>query len=96
MYVLEVVRYITETNDLLSIYGKHKHIGYMNKKFKTKRDACTYYDECNPCMRRINALGTYVSDWDPNTKLLYIVREDYNINATVPPFWCEKNNYTIR
>ena len=58
----------------------------MKMKFKTKRDACMYYDECNPYMRKMNALGTYMSDWDPKTKLLYIVRDDYNINETVSPF----------
>lgn len=86
MYVLEVVKYITETENLLTNDGKFKHVGYMKMKFKTKRDACMYYDECNPYMRKMNALGTYMSDWDPKTKLLYIVRDDYNINETVSPF----------
>ncbi len=90
MYVLEVVKYITETENLMTNYGKLKHIGYMKKKFKTKREACMYYDECNPCMRKMNMLGTYISDWDPNTKLLYIVRDDYNINETVSPFVTKK------
>lgn len=86
MYVLEVVKYITETENLMTNDGKFKHVGYMKMKFKTKRDACMYYDEYNPFMRKMNALGTYMSDWDPTTKLLYIVRDDYNINETVSPF----------
>ena len=37
-------------------------------------------------MRSLNAHNNYKSDWDPNTKLLYIVREDYHINATIDCF----------
>ena len=53
--------------------GKIKHIGYMKGKFKTKKDAVSYYDKHNPHMRSLNAHNTYKSDWDPKTKLLYIV-----------------------
>ena len=28
-------------------------------------------------MRQLNAYNTYKSDWDPDTKLFYIVRKDY-------------------
>lgn len=86
VYVLEVLQYITETEDTISDIDKLKHIGYMKKTFSSKREAADYYDTNNPCMRRLNTLGTYVSDWNPNTKLLYIVREDYGIIGTVPPF----------
>jgi hypothetical protein len=84
-YVLEVIQFINdktiENNRLLN-----KHIGYMNVKFRTKKDACSYYKKCNPHMRPLNAHGDYQSDWDPNTKLLYIVRDYYGIYASIPPF----------
>jgi hypothetical protein len=37
-------------------------------------------------MRSLNAHGTYKSDWDSKTKLLYIVRRDYGIIDTIPAF----------
>lgn len=89
LYVLEVIRFNTVRdgeNGWLNKGGKYEHVGYMKAKFRTKADACSYYDRHNPHMRKLNAHGTYQSDWDPNTKLLYIVRKDYNIIDTIPPF----------
>ena len=83
-YVLEVLEFITEDK-------KIKHIGYMKGKFKTKKDAVSYYDRHNPHMRSLNGDDNYISDWDPNTKLLYIVRDDYLINATIDCFSVEDN-----
>jgi hypothetical protein len=88
-YVLEVLEFITEKdgpNGWLAQGGKIKHIGYMKGKFQTKEDAVRYYNRYNPHMRPINAYNTYISDWDPNTKLLYIVRDDYGINASIDCF----------
>ena len=85
-YVLEVVKFITEKENLINKYGKYEHVGYMKAKFKTKNDCCSYYDRHNPHMRSLNALETYMSDWDPNNKLLYIVRKDYMLNDTINPF----------
>ena len=93
-YVLEVVEFITERdgdNGWLNLGGKFKHIGYMKSKFKTKNDAVSYYNRHNPHMRSINAHNNYKSDWDPNTNLLYIVREDYDINDTIDCFNIEDN-----
>jgi predicted nucleotidyltransferase len=89
IYVLEVIRFITEKdgeNGWLQNGGKYEHLGYMKAKFKTKNDACSYYDRHNPHMRSLNAHNTWESDWDPNTKLLYIVRKDYCVNDSIPPF----------
>jgi len=89
LYVLEVVKFLTEKNWVeggASKYGKHEHIGYMKAKFKTKEDACSYYDRHNQHMRKLNARSNYMSDWNPKTKLLYIVREDYLMNDTINPF----------
>lgn len=65
VYILEVQR-----------WGKKcGHVGYMDAIFKTKKDACSYYDRHNPHMRSLNAHRTWRSDWDPETRLLYVVRE---------------------
>jgi hypothetical protein len=85
-YVLEVVKYITGKEDLITKDGRYQHVGYMKVKFETKEECCEYYDRHNPHMRRLNYLGTYISDWDPKTALLYIVREDFMLNASVAPF----------
>jgi len=93
-YVLEVLQFITEkdgVNGCLAQGGKIKHIGYMKGKFKRRKDAISYYDRHNPHMRSLNAHNTYHSDWDPNTKLLYIVRDDYLINATIDCFSIDDN-----
>ena len=62
------------------------HLGYMKKFFRTREDACEYYDRCNPHMRPLNAHGTYRSDWDPETHLFYIVRANHCFNARMEPF----------
>jgi len=93
-YVLEVVEFITEKcgeEGWFKLCGKYKHIGYMKAKFKTKKDAVSYYDRHNPHMRSLNTDKKYKSDWDPNTKLLYIVRDDYFINSTIDCFNIEDN-----
>ena len=98
-YVLEVLEFITEKdaeNGWLVQDGKIKHIGYMKGKFKTKKDALSYYDKHNPHMRSLNAHNTYKSDWDPNTKLFYIVRDDYFINATIEQFSLDENSIDVK
>jgi len=70
-YVLEVVKFITKMRKT-----KMWHVGYMDARFKTKKDACSYYDRHNTHMRSLNAFNTWTSDWDPNTHLLYIVRHE--------------------
>ena len=94
-YVLEVCEFITEKegdNGWLALGTKIKHIGYMKGKFKTKKDAVSYYNRHNPHMRSLNGDdNNYSSDWDPNTKLLYIVRDDYLINATIDCFSIDDN-----
>jgi len=94
-YVLEVLEFITEKegeNGWLAQGGCIKHIGYMMGKFKTEKHAVSYYDKHNPHMRSLNAHNTYISDWDPNTKLLYIVRDDYLINETIDCFSIDDNS----
>ena len=93
-YVLEVLEFITEKdgdNGWLAQGGKIKHIGYMNGIFKTKKDAVSYYDRHHPNMRSLNAHNNYISDWDKDTKLLYIVRDDYLINAKIDCFSINDN-----
>ena len=63
--------------------GQFKHIGYMRITFKTKKKACAYYNMHNPHLRPLNANNNDSSDWDPETKLLYIVRKNYRIFPTI-------------
>jgi hypothetical protein len=89
LFVLEVVRFIREKDGpdgWLQKGGKEEHVGYMKAIFKTKLDACSYYDKHNPHLRSLNAHNTWASDWDPETNLLYIVRENYNLIDTIDPF----------
>ena len=110
-YVLEVLEFITEKegdNGWLAQGGKIKHIGYMKRKFKTRKDAVSYYNRHNPHMRSLNGDdNNYCSDWDPNTKLLYIVRDDsindlirddlyYLKNATIDCFSIDDNIENIK
>ena len=89
IYVLEVVKFISNSDGpegWIKKGGKTEHIGYMKAKFKTKDDACSYYDRHNPHLRKLNAHETFKSDWDSETKLFYIVREDYHLIDNIPPF----------
>ena len=86
-YVLEVVKFEDDKTKYGNDgYTKLIHLGYMNKRFRSKEEACNYYDNNNPHMRKLNTYDTYMSDWDPNTKLAYIVREDMLITLTIEPF----------
>ena len=89
-WILEVCEFIQEIdsdgNFIHNRWGD-LHIGYMNKVFDTKQDAVDYYDRHNPHMRSINAHGDYHSDWDPNTRLLYNVRQLKSCEIrTITPF----------
>ena len=87
IFVLEVIRFFPSSQEIYSfIDGKEEHVGYMKAKFKTKEDACSYYNRNNLHMRKLNAHGDYKSDWDPITKLLYIVRKDYDLIDKIHPF----------
>lgn len=89
MFVLEVIKFIEERHGEKGwekLGSKYLHQGYMNKKFRTRKEACKYYRNHNPHMREITEESRYRSDWDPETKLLYIVREDHWIHAGIPAF----------
>ena len=85
-FVLEVVRFITDRDEWMEKRGKKEHAGYMRAHFRTKNDAALYYNRHNPHMRGLNAHGTWESDWDANTKLMYIVRQDRGLIQTIAPF----------
>ena len=67
----------------------YEHIGYMKAIFRRKKDACMYYREHNPHMREIvksPSTKVYYSDYDPETKLAYIIRKFCGVAMTVDPF----------
>jgi len=74
-YILEVQRFIMDGHITHPEWnGKKEHVGYMNKIFKTKKEACDYYAFYHKNMRTISAEYNWCSDWDADTKLLYVVR----------------------
>jgi hypothetical protein len=66
--------------------GKFEHIGYMNKLFRTKKEASDYYNQFNPNMRALNSNKNWRSDWNPDTKLRYLVREYSGEYLKIDPF----------
>jgi len=86
-YILEVQKFnINSHNAYPEWNGKSEHIGYVNKLFKTKQEASDYYDKFNSHMRSLNAHKNWRSDWDPNSGLMYIVRERFYEYLKIPPF----------
>ena len=85
-FVLEVVRFIRDREESTAKGIKMEHVGYMRARFRTKKNAASYYDRHNPHMRGLNAHNTWASDWDPTTALMYIVRENHHLNETIAPF----------
>ena len=72
VFVLEVVRFIADSEEGRAKGVTLEHVGYMRAIFKTKMDAASYYDRHNHHMRCLNAHKTWCSDWDPSTRLKYI------------------------
>jgi hypothetical protein len=86
-YILEVQRFDIDGHRIHPEWnGKSEHIGYMNKIFKTKKQASDYYNKFNPHMRSLNGHNTWQSDHDPDTHLMYIVREHFYEYLKIPPF----------
>ena len=73
-------------NEEGSLMRGFQHVGYMNKIFKTKPEACALYDKFNPHMRSLNCHNTYCSDWDPDTRLRYVVRKFNHEIRIIPIF----------
>jgi len=87
VYILEVQKFNSDGHNLHPEWnGKSEHIGYMNKLFKTKLEACDYYDKYNSHLRSLNARNDWCSDWDPNRYLMYIIREDFYEYLKIQPF----------
>jgi hypothetical protein len=54
LYILEVQKFILQPLEEKGFI----HIGYMNKVFKSKREAIEFYNNHNPRMRNIKAHGS--------------------------------------
>ena len=78
-FTFEVVRFVRGR-------GEYEHIGYMKASFATRHDAETCYNTSNPRMRPLSADSTWISDVHHETGLMYILREDYGIRASVDEF----------
>jgi hypothetical protein len=77
--------YILEVQKMEWNY-KSRHVGYMNKVFETIQDACDYYNKFNICMPPLSIKRSLCSNYDPNTYLMYIVREHFNEYLHIVPF----------
>jgi len=87
VYILEVQRFDIEGHITHPEWnGKKEHIGYINKLFRTKQEASDYYIQNNPHMRHITSEHSWKSDWDPQTKLLYVVRTYTGEYLKIPHF----------
>lgn len=92
MWVFEVVRFIDDQQMMQMMTAKYEHIGYMKVMFRRKKDAMMYYKDHNPHMREIvksPSTKIYYSDYDPETKLAYIIRKFCGVAMTVDPFTLE-------
>jgi hypothetical protein len=86
-YILEVQYFYVDGHKTYPEWnGKSEHVGYMNKIFNTKQKACEYYDKYNSHMRSLNAHNDWCSEWDPQTNLMYIVREHFYEYLKIPAF----------
>jgi hypothetical protein len=87
-YVLEAQRHIPPTFTTTGVVHKgiFMHEGYMDKVFTTKQQANRYYNQHNPHLRALNAHDTWRSDWDPATRLRYVVRSYSGEIRTLPPW----------
>jgi hypothetical protein len=87
-YILEIQKYDDEMfHPFRERNGLFIHVGYMDKSFRTKHEACLYYDQHNPHMRSLNVNGDGISDTDSKTKLRYIVRNGYWEFFCVAPWY---------
>lgn len=68
-YLLEVEKFFK---------GQRKHKGFVDKLFETREEAAKYYNHLFPHMRPLNYNKTWRSDWDPETRLMFVVRRYYN------------------
>ena len=92
--MLEVQKFL-DTNEMYKhfeetgFFGDYLHVGYMNIVFQSIHEALTYYIKYNPHMRLIlpsDEGDAYYSDWDPETKLRYVVRPFLGEVQTIEPF----------
>lgn len=86
-YILEVQRLYSEwSSEYQEVQQKSVQVGYMNKIFNSKQEASDYYDKFNPHMRPLNEYNTWVSNFDPETRFGYIVKEYTNEELIIPSF----------
>jgi hypothetical protein len=86
-YILEIQRFYYDwSSKYQEVHPKSWKVGYMDKLFDSRQEASDYYDKFNPHMRSLNTFNTWISEFDPETRLGYIVKEYTNQVLTIPPF----------
>lgn len=85
-YVIEVQNFKCDGHIINPSWcGKAEHVGYMNVHFKSKRQACLYYDCTFPEMPKMNRHGDSHSSVHPDGRL-FIVRRSKHEYKKIPPF----------
>jgi hypothetical protein len=78
-YVFEVQKmYYELNNNNNEVIPKSWCVGHVNKVFETREEAEEYYEKLNPHMRPINKYKNWISDFDPETRLGYLIQEYSN------------------
>ena len=94
LYMFEVQKYL-ETQEVYKNFeetghfGDYQHVGYMNVVFRSIQSALLYYAKYNKHMREIQLFerqDALYSDWDPETKLRYVIRPYIGEVQTIEPF----------
>jgi hypothetical protein len=70
-YILEAQRFNVNGHTIYPEWnGKFEHIGYMNKLFRTKKEASEYYNQFNPHMRLLNGHKNWINNYAYNMGLI--------------------------
>lgn len=89
VYVLEVQQFINDKplghDRPAEENGVFIHVGYTVRTFESKLAAAEGYDCKFPTMRKLNAHGRWVSDWNPtDNNYRYVVRRYFGERRTMP------------
>ena len=63
------------------------HVGYMNRGWPSKQAAADAYKKEFPHMRVIRKEFNWTSDWDPITRLRFVIRELTNVERLIKCTW---------
>ena len=88
VFQIEVLKFLDmdEVKEKKKLNSKLIHIGYLTELFSTRKQAAEFYKKHNPHMRDMRAETEWYSDWDPVTRYMFVVRNNWlpiHANLTV-------------